>query len=79
MNQELRKLVDNLILEVADVDTTNVSADTSLESLGLDLLKVWDLEEELMDRFNLGVNLSLNTTLEHLVKGLGNADFTGAC
>ena len=79
--KDKRKLINDLIFEVTGVCVETAPDDATMESLGLDLLDIWDIQEECISRFSslADDDLSFDTTIEDLIKSLESVDFTGAC
>ena len=78
---EDRKVINDLIFEVTGVCAQTAPNDATLESLGLDILDVWDLWEAIVSRFSIITEgaVSCETTIGQLVERLKHVDFTGAC
>ncbi len=79
--QDKRKLINDLIFEVTGVCVETAPDDATMESLGLDVLNIWDIQEECISRFSILADddLRFETTIEDLIKSLESVDFTGAC
>jgi len=77
--KDKRKLINDLIFEVTGVCVETAPDDATLESLGLDILDVWSVEERCIEHFGNFPDLSLETTLQEFAEKLENTDFTGAC
>ncbi len=77
--EDKRKVINDLIFEETGKDVTKASDDSTFESLGLDILDVWSVEERCIEHFGNFPDLSLETTLQEFAEKLENTDFTGAC